>query len=156
MIFKTDNLTGRNLEAALLLNKVNESKSSFLKSLSNETDTSFSHATHCLMKLEAVKLDEPVYLFGSRIKTASVNKLSIYQAVINKQNPSEKEAGKLLFETLITDDALAKLAFSNSGNPVHMTFHNVSRFGTKMARKKGACGHIESFVKVLKSQRMNK
>lgn len=95
-------------EIIKLNNHVFELRNSFIDYLSLDNDKYISHPSHCVINIEPVVFDEPIYLFGGKVKSASANKITLSKALIHKNDTSVYEKGESLFEVYISDEAITE------------------------------------------------
>lgn len=114
MIINTNSLESKELEVANLYNSNIRNRYKTINYLSHEDELTYVEPSNCLIKVEPVKLEKPMRLFGSKIKSINVNKITICQAIINKKT-NEYTCGDEIITALISDESLSKAVF-NSNN----------------------------------------
>lgn len=106
-------------------NNIESFSEKFVKSFEKETPDGYSNLSCCLIKIEPIKLNSSTKIFGSKFKSSVSNKLTLCQAIISKEDPSKFVAGDILFETLISDEALSLCMFNSNAKEYPCTFINV-------------------------------
>lgn len=110
--------------------KVIEKHNNFIQKFNNikskkfiETnDGLFSHISNILIKVEPVKFDDPIYLFQSKTKSITANKLSIFEALYDKNGNVSK--GDIILETLIKEEDLITALMEENSEFFPCTFSN--------------------------------
>jgi hypothetical protein len=124
MKFKTDTLTNEIKTTATFFNYIDDTRKNLVDSMTVETDSTISHLSNCLIKVEPMQLNDPTRLFGGKIKSLVINKISVHQAIVSKTNPDEYVAGNVLFEALMSDESLSFAIFETNSKIAPCTFTN--------------------------------
>ena len=125
MKIKTEHLSGENHSTATFFNFIKDIRKNLVNSMTVETDSTISHLSNCLIKIEPMQLSKPTKLFGGKVKSIVLNKLSVYQAVVNKEDSEQYTAGNLLFETLLSDESLSYAVFESNSKISPCTYTKV-------------------------------
>jgi hypothetical protein len=114
MKIKTENLNPSLLKTANLYNFIDNQKKTFVNSLRKEDGDYIQEPSTCLIKIEPVKSEEAITLYGSNVKSLIVNKITVRLAMVNKNNPDDYKEGDLILETLMTDEDLSEAIFNSN------------------------------------------
>jgi hypothetical protein len=125
MKFKTEQLKDELKTTATFFNFIEDTRNNLVNSMTVETESSTSHLSNCLIKVSPMQLNDPTKLFGGKIKSLVINKISVHQAIVNKENPEEYTAGNVLFEALMSDESLSLAIFETNSKIAPCTFTNL-------------------------------
>lgn len=81
-----------------------------------------SHLSNCVVSVVPVKSDEAVYLYGSKQKLLTFNKVTISEALVHKENKNDIKKGRSLVEFYVTDENLSLAMINQGGNTCPITF----------------------------------
>ena len=87
-----------------------------------------SHLSNCILSIEPIQLDDPIYLFGSKSKVLTTNKVSIFKSNIDKSlicSVNNSVKGDLLAEFFISDEELSLALINHNSESFHTTITNL-------------------------------
>lgn len=83
------------------------------------------HLSNCAISVEPYQTEEPIYLFGSKQKSIMINKVSVYEALISKDQCKNISKGKPLLEFLISDEMLSTSLIDHNSKTYPISFINI-------------------------------